>query len=353
MSLKFEWRDKQDGVDDILSEDINSIAHAVIESEEKIENLFEKISGGGSVEIVQETGESTEAVMSQKATTDALDGKLDKVTETHWGPRIYGVNADGSQVLYGLSWGTSADSIAIRTTGGALSVGTPLGDAHAVPRGYANEHYVSKATSPFILPRAHCVQANGLGEELITVNQQASDGSIPRRGVGGVVEVGEPKADNHAATKKYVDTQLAAVARHPRVYIDWVKDIESQFWIEDDGEVYEENRGTYIFGDGRYDVYVGFDTDATKGVATFEPFCFLTNPDFDTDDFNLNQITVTGDTNAVSVYVDRNCSDFTYCPVMSFNRTTDAMPEHFLLDIEEYKREGCVQLLIHVRHIVL
>jgi hypothetical protein len=27
------------------------------------------------------------------------------------------------------------------------------------------------------------------------------------------------------------------------------------------------------------------------------------------------------------------------------------MPEHFLLDIEEYKREGRVQLLIHVRHI--
>jgi hypothetical protein len=34
MSLKENWKDKVDGVDDIMADDVNSIAHAVIEIEE-------------------------------------------------------------------------------------------------------------------------------------------------------------------------------------------------------------------------------------------------------------------------------------------------------------------------------
>ena len=37
MALK--WKDKQDGVDEILAEDINAIAKAVIETQEELENL--------------------------------------------------------------------------------------------------------------------------------------------------------------------------------------------------------------------------------------------------------------------------------------------------------------------------
>lgn len=43
MSLKEKWKDKVDGVDDIMADDVNSIAHAVIEIEE---------NGASSDEIV-------------------------------------------------------------------------------------------------------------------------------------------------------------------------------------------------------------------------------------------------------------------------------------------------------------
>lgn len=45
MALNNVWEDKQDGIDDILSNDINDIAHAVIEDEKGIEELKERVDG--------------------------------------------------------------------------------------------------------------------------------------------------------------------------------------------------------------------------------------------------------------------------------------------------------------------
>lgn len=42
MALKDTWRDKQNGIDDILAEDINEMAHAIIENEKKIEDKSEE-----------------------------------------------------------------------------------------------------------------------------------------------------------------------------------------------------------------------------------------------------------------------------------------------------------------------
>ena len=40
MSLKDVWTDKIDGIDDVLADDINSIAHEAIRQDEKIENIL-------------------------------------------------------------------------------------------------------------------------------------------------------------------------------------------------------------------------------------------------------------------------------------------------------------------------
>jgi hypothetical protein len=37
--LKDNWKDKQDGVDEILAKDINDIANAVIEIQEELNNI--------------------------------------------------------------------------------------------------------------------------------------------------------------------------------------------------------------------------------------------------------------------------------------------------------------------------
>jgi hypothetical protein len=39
MALKEKWTDKIDGVDDVLAEDINDIAHGVIEIEENMGDI--------------------------------------------------------------------------------------------------------------------------------------------------------------------------------------------------------------------------------------------------------------------------------------------------------------------------
>jgi hypothetical protein len=37
--MALQWIDKQDGIDEILAEDINAIANAVIETQKELENL--------------------------------------------------------------------------------------------------------------------------------------------------------------------------------------------------------------------------------------------------------------------------------------------------------------------------
>lgn len=71
MALKDTWVDKVDGVDMNSAEDINMVAQAVIEIEKN------GTETAPSVEIVQETGDSKTAVMSQKAVTDSLKFKWD------------------------------------------------------------------------------------------------------------------------------------------------------------------------------------------------------------------------------------------------------------------------------------
>lgn len=100
-----------------------------------------------NVSVVQETGEGTEAVMSQKATTDALDGKLDKVTETYWCPRAYAVDANGTQNMVDYSTAPNAYSLAWRASNGTLAVGTPTAEHHAVPLGFADRRYEKTGTT--------------------------------------------------------------------------------------------------------------------------------------------------------------------------------------------------------------
>ena len=44
MPLKNNWIDRQNGVDDVNAEDINKVAHAVIEAEERLDALTSNIT---------------------------------------------------------------------------------------------------------------------------------------------------------------------------------------------------------------------------------------------------------------------------------------------------------------------
>ena len=71
MALKETWRPRIDGVDDADSSAVNEIAAAVIEAEKRLDDVDENKIDKNS--IVQEPGNGTTAVMSQKATTDVIN----------------------------------------------------------------------------------------------------------------------------------------------------------------------------------------------------------------------------------------------------------------------------------------
>lgn len=69
--LKDSWKDKINGESIVDAEDINEIAHSIINLEK---------SGGASIELAQDVnGDSTEKAVSQKAVKDALDKVRDDV----------------------------------------------------------------------------------------------------------------------------------------------------------------------------------------------------------------------------------------------------------------------------------
>lgn len=76
MALKDNWIDRQNGVDDVDSEDINKVARAVIEVEKQLDDV-----GIGATFVQQTTGQSTKAVMSQKATTYEINAIKSDIAE--------------------------------------------------------------------------------------------------------------------------------------------------------------------------------------------------------------------------------------------------------------------------------
>lgn len=70
-------------------------------------------------DVVQETGQSKTAVMSQKATTDALDGKVDKIDSgSYW--RVYVVDVSGTTTYREFSFEALGNKLPIRDANGRL-----------------------------------------------------------------------------------------------------------------------------------------------------------------------------------------------------------------------------------------
>lgn len=115
-----------------------------------LEYVDKKISEFDAVDIAQETGESTESVMSQKAVTDALGGKLDALTNgdrnTTW---LYGNSWDGKYGLFKASMHGSSQQIVMYGTSDATAKGEVKGTigvaVPAHPYQAANKKYVDEA----------------------------------------------------------------------------------------------------------------------------------------------------------------------------------------------------------------
>lgn len=76
--MALEWKDKVDGVDEILADDINAIAHAVIDNERNISNKVSKEDGKG-LSSNDFTNEYKNKVDNFKSPVESVAGKIGDV----------------------------------------------------------------------------------------------------------------------------------------------------------------------------------------------------------------------------------------------------------------------------------
>lgn len=85
------------------------------------------------------TTEMLDKVQDQVNTnTTAIDGKLDKVTETSGTMQLYAKNTDGSQYMINAAQQPAVNSVARRTNTGTLAVATPTADDDATNKSYVD-----------------------------------------------------------------------------------------------------------------------------------------------------------------------------------------------------------------------
>ena len=186
-----------------------------------LDYVDKKISEFDAVEIAQETGESTEAVMSQKATTDALGGKVDvlPVTSGYWAYVTNGNNPNTRLLLSGnanssgnIPFYVLPENSNTADKGATINVTTPAYDNNAANKKFVEDGLagkVSKASNksgkniPWYDPSTD-------DEGSYTPAFDAVGGTIPIRSSNGEVRVGAPKDDNDAANKKFVEDGFVA-----------------------------------------------------------------------------------------------------------------------------------------------
>lgn len=188
-----------------------------------------------------------------------INDKVDKVTD-NW--KVYATNGSGNQTSVSYSSNATSNSLAYRSTGGVLTVGTPTADAHAATKKYVDDGLSAKADSSSLatvatsgsyndlsnkptiptvdqtydststnaqsgtavasavsnkVDKNSSAQAKAYGttsagvETTWKVSSSAGASTLAYRGTNGVLQVGTPTADEHAATKKYVDDSIPTV----------------------------------------------------------------------------------------------------------------------------------------------
>ena len=97
-------------------------------------------NGNGSIVAANPTQDNE--LTTKKYVDTALQGKVDKTTESF---KIYGTALNGTLVMIGYSTDPRPDTIAFRSTNGALKVGTPTADNHATTKKYVDNAIATAA----------------------------------------------------------------------------------------------------------------------------------------------------------------------------------------------------------------
>lgn len=160
-------------------------------------------------EVVQTTGTSETAVMSQKASTDSFVPMRQQLNNGNW---AYVTKADGTQGLIQVQYGSAlSDTIVGRKyPGGRITIGDPTEDNNATTKKYVDDNFVPKLTST--AGTKIYGESNEEGTRLVELGASASKYSIVYRDGNMQAKFGTPTEFEHVATKGYVDDKVAEVS---------------------------------------------------------------------------------------------------------------------------------------------
>lgn len=174
--------------------------------------------------------------LAGNADAPTVPGLANKVPVTTTANRIYGTGTNGENYAYTLA-GTSAtaNSVAYRTSGGVLHVGTPTADAHAATKKYVDDAATNKVTTntdqtitgdktfataptvggvPVVLNDD--TRLAGVTNATSTTGSDTTADKIVKTWTDGYVHVnGTPTAGTHATPKSYVDSRVQLVSALP------------------------------------------------------------------------------------------------------------------------------------------
>lgn len=177
-------------------------------------------------------------IATKLADQDGVDAALvqqiaGKVSSNGTGNKVYGTNASGADIVYPLGGSTAAaNSIAYRTTGGALKVGEPTVEDHATTKKYVDDKVATAAPADHTHEIA---EVDGLEEALdeksdvghkhlsaditdavANIGQPAAAGKVAMTASDGFLHTnGNPTISTHVVPKGYVDSKVQVVTELP------------------------------------------------------------------------------------------------------------------------------------------
>ena len=164
-------------------------------------------ASAGTIAVSKATADEHAVPLSQL--NEALSEKLDIVKEANANERVYGIDTKGGQAIFPLSRYAVTNTVAYRTTNGALRVGRATEDAFAVPLSQLNEALAEKLDKIPYASQVYCTNAAGTGQANITYSTSVQANTIARRQESGALSVGSAVLDNDAVPLLQMNEALA------------------------------------------------------------------------------------------------------------------------------------------------
>ena len=183
---------------------INNVVYlyfiAGIEGEEKWDRI--EYSGNGTIV-------STDGIAQSNWDTNT------KVSKVNIANNLYATDKNGNQTTVTYSQNPTGNTIPLRVEGGHINLPTtPTKPFQAAPRKYVDDIAATKMpkVNTELLARNYIYGTTDQGNTTTAywLSSMHNPYTIPQRGENGVLYVGTPTADNHAANKKYVDDAIAS-----------------------------------------------------------------------------------------------------------------------------------------------